>query len=258
MSRPTLSSVLPACLPLFLVPVLEGCRSCRIEYDAMRNTSFPQDQTVAGEVVSLESIFSKAGIGLVVVEDEDDIPRLGLPPLPGIPVDDTINDAELDNLEANHRTDPVAPEDRDCGWWIFQFTCTRHYLHGLVVDYFYEWADGTRRTNIMGVMWTPDRRAFANFFKNSTVSGDPGKYLRSAAHEIGHGFNLHHDDGDGATTIMNQTGVVGDNYVYEFSQTEKDHLKLHPVGCVWPAGGGQFEHCSTDHDSHVTQDCPGD
>ena len=34
------------------------------------------------------------------------------------------------------------------------------------------------------------------FYRNTAVSTNPAKYLRSAAHEIGHAYNLHHEDGD--------------------------------------------------------------
>ena len=100
-------------------------------------------------------------------------------------------------------------------------------------------------------MWTADnRRSFANFYRNTTVSGDAGKFLRSAAHEIGHAFNLHHEDGDGSTDIMNQTGVVGSTYVYDFvAAASTDHLANHDKACVWP-GQSHFAATHTSHADH--------
>ena len=78
------------------------------------------------------------------------------------------------------------------------------------------------------------RRAFANFYKNTTLNSDNAKYLRSSAHELGHAFNMSHCDGDGSTTIMNQTGVVGNSFDYEFSASSLDHLQNHDKDAVWP------------------------
>lgn len=93
----------------------------------------------------------------------------------------------------------------------------------------------------MGLMYdSANRSAFANFYKHNTVSGNNAKYLRSTAHEIGHAFNLAHCDGDGSTTIMNQTRVVGNTFTYEFSSESLEHLQDHPKEFVWP-GISPFE-----------------
>jgi hypothetical protein len=228
-----------------ILPLL-GCVTTHLEYDKMSGTSFPPEQTVDGDTVTLSSIYAKAGKLLVVDENDTEIAALA---------GDSISDAELDSVEADNRSSPVDPSSRSCGFWIFRGTCTTYYLYGIVVNHFGEDSAGNKSTSLLGRMWTTgNRRAFVNFYKNSTVSGDGGKYLRSAAHEIGHGFNLHHEDGDGVKTIMNQTGVVGDSYVYEFSSTSLNHLKNHPAHCVFP-GTGTFLSCVPDHEDHVTEDC---
>lgn len=223
-----------------------GCAHCRLEYDRMAGTVFPQAQTVGGDTVDLESVYADSGMALDVQEDDTSIAALS---------GDSIRESELDTLETANRDGPLGPETYSCGFWVFEGTCTRYHLYGIVVDHYYEYDSGVVGKGIMGIMWTGDRRAFANFYKNSTVSSNAGKYLRSAAHEIGHAFNLHHEDGDGSTTIMNQTKVVGSSYVYEFSSTSLDHLSDHPDTCKWPGAGGTFYHCSTDHPPHVVQDC---
>jgi hypothetical protein len=223
----------------------------------MTGTAFPPAQTVSGKTVTLESIFATVPLVLKVDEDTTNIAPLTGPANPADPFQyDYITEAELDTVEAANRTSPVGPDTWSCGFWIFSGTCRKYYIYGLVVDHYYEQSNGTRRTGVMGIMWTSDCSSFANFYKNSTINSDGGKYLRSAAHELGHAFNLHHGDGDGSTTIMNQTGTVGNSYVYEFSSDSKAHLKDHPRPCRSP-GVATFGSVNTVHTDHgwTTADC---
>jgi hypothetical protein len=232
------------CAAIFFCAI--GCTTTQLEYDRMTSTAFPPNQTVDGETVTLECIYLEAGKLLIVNEDDTSIAALA---------GDTISDAELETIEIANRSSPVEVFERPCGFWIFRGTCRTYYAYGIVVNHFGEDSAGNKSTSLMGRMFTSDnRRAFANFYKNSTVSGNGGKYLRSAAHELGHAFNLHHEDGDGSSTIMNQTGVVGDDYVYAFSATSRNHLDNHPAHCVFP-GMGRFLSCVPDHPDHVTEDC---
>jgi hypothetical protein len=215
--------------------LLSACDTNRLEYDRMTGTAFPQAQTVAGATVTLNSIYAKAGFVLDVQEDTTSIPALP---------HDFISEAELDALEAAYRSTPVEPDRWYCSWWIFRFTCQRYYLWGVVVNHYYKDNAGVGDIHTMGRMWTQfntsgiNRRAFANFYKNATVAGDPGRYLRSTAHEIGHAFNLHHEDGaDEPQSLMNTTGSAGANYTYSFSANSMDHLKNHPTDCVRPGAG---------------------
>jgi hypothetical protein len=230
----------------------------RLEYDRMTGTAYPPAQTISGNTVNLGSIYGDAGYSLEVIEDDTNIQPLSGPADPADPNQyDYITEAELDTLEQAFRGAPVSPTTWSCGWWIFEGTCRRYYVYGLVVDHYYEFSSGARSTGIMGIMWTGgDRRAFSNFYKNSTIKTDGGKYLRSTAHEIGHAFNLHHQDGDGSTTIMNQTSVVGNSYVYDFSVNSQDHLDNHPSKCVRP-GTGAFGSVNTIHTAHgwTTANC---
>ena len=93
----------------------------------------------------------------------------------------------------------------------------------------------------MGLMFDPLlRSAFVNYYKNSTNSGSNDLYLRSTAHEIGHGFNLNHDDGDGVSTIMTRTGDIDLLlYIYEFSASSLDHLQNHIESAVYPGIGAR-------------------
>lgn len=241
---------LPYSIPVFIL-CLVGCTTYQVEYDRMTGTAYPPSQTIGGNTVDLSTIYGAENYLLVINEDTTNIQKLA-------GTGNCINEAELDAIETANRTAQVGPSSRPCGWWIFSGTCTDYNLYGVVVNHYYEEdaGAGACRTGVMGLMWTDNRRAFANFYSNTTVSGDNGKYLRSTAHEIGHAFNLHHEDGDGSTTIMNQTGTVGDTYNYNFTAASKNHLKDHPERCVRP-GVGTFGSINTLHDDHTwtTEDC---
>jgi hypothetical protein len=250
--------------PLLLATLalaLTGCASVQLEYDRMTGTAFPPEQTVNGEKVNLQTIYASEGYILRVQEDQTNIAALTGPANPADPNQyDFITEAELDTLEQANRSVPVAPTSFICfDRAFFPVWCTRYYLYGIVANHFYEDNDGTRRQGILGIMWaTTNRRAFANFYRNTTVNSDGAKYLRSTAHEIGHAFDLHHPDGDGSTDIMNQTGVVGNNYVFRFvAAASKNHLKDHDKKCVWP-GLSVFGAVHDGHTDHkiTTAKCP--
>ena len=230
-----------------------ACTSTSIEYDRMTGTAFPQAQTVNGAAVTLSSIYAADGYLLNVGEDQTNIAALTGPNNPNDPNQyDFITEAELDTLERANRAAPVASSRFICfNFGIVPSYCTQYHIWGVVVNHFYEDNDGVRSRGTMGIMWaTNNRRAFANFYRNTTVSGDAGKYLRSTAHEIGHAFNLHHEDANGTTDLMNQTGVVGNTYVYDFvAAASTTHLADHDRACVWP-GQSTFAATHTNHTNH--------
>lgn len=230
-----------------------ACTSARIEYDRMTGTQFPTQQTRNGSTFTLSSIYGAEGYLLGVSEDETNIAALTGPANPNDPTQyEWITEAELDALETGHRTSAVGSRRFLCwNWGIVPSYCTEYHLYGIVVNHKYEDPGGVRRPTILGIMWTTDnRRSFAGFWQNSTVSSDGGKYLRSTAHEVGHAFGLHHEDGDGSTDIMNQTGVVGNSYVYDFAAAAStNHLGTHDKGCVWP-GLSAFAATHTNHTDH--------
>jgi hypothetical protein len=247
-----------------------------LEFDRMTGTAFPTAQERGGKRHDLRSIYlDGAGVVLMVNEDETGIAPLVGPRLdPLEPPREYISPAELDNLARAHRASPVASRTVACVPSATDdsavpaepadpaapaepaesadgvATCTQYFVYGLVVDHWLEDAFGPSE-GTLGIMWdTTNRSQFAMFYRNDVVSQDAGKYLRSTAHEIGHAFNLHHEDGDGRSTIMNQTWVVGDNYAYEFSATERAHLRDHaPRSCSRP-GGGSFYSVEVAHAIH--------
>jgi hypothetical protein len=219
----------------------------------MAGTQFPAQQSRNGSNFTLSSIYAAEGYLFVVREDETDIAALTGPANPSDPTQyEWITESELDALETAHRSSSVGKRSFICFTrGIVPTYCTEHQLYGVVVDHKYEDPSGVRRASILGIMWTADnRRAFAGFWKNSTVSSDGGKYLRSTAHEIGHAFGLHHEDGNGSTDVMNQTGVVGNAYVFDFvAAASTDHFTRHDKGCVWPSLSA-FAATHTDHPDH--------
>ena len=228
---------------------LTGCVSAELEYDRMTGTAFPQPETVDGREVTLTSIYLQGNLLLGVDEDDTDIAPLTGPPNPMDPNQyDYITTAEIETLELANRQSGIAEDSWPCSFWIFEGTCTRYHVYGIVVDHYQEEDDGTRDENAMGWMYAPgDRSAFVNYYKHSVNNSDNGKYLRSTAHEVGHAFNTNHCDGDGSTTIMNTTGTVGDVYTYEFSATSLDHLQDHDRDSVWPGIGSRDYACPHVH-----------
>lgn len=221
---------------------LIGCTTARIEYDRMTGTQYPQPETVSSDEVNLTTIYWQGERLVSVDENTTNIAPLTGPANPLDPNQyDYINLAELETVETANRRDPIGSTTFSCGY-LNAYTCTRYHLYGVVVNHYWEGSCGTacRNTGLLGLMYagasgaTNDRSAFASFWKNSTVNSDNAKYLRSTAHEVGHGFNLNHCDGDGSLTIMNQTGVVGNTFNYEFSATSLDHLQNHADSEVWP------------------------
>jgi len=199
--------------------------------------------------VTLTSIYLQGNILLAVMYDGTTIAALTGPPDPSDPNQyDYITPAELETVELANRSSSVGKDEWPCNWWVLKFTCTRYHVYGIVVNHFSESNAGVRDNSTMGLMYTSgNRRSFANFFRHTTNSTNNAKFLRSTAHEIGHAFNLNHCDGDGATTIMNQTSVVGDNFVYEFSAASLDHLQNHDKNVVWPGIGTRHYACPHVH-----------
>jgi hypothetical protein len=78
-----------------LSSLLVSCVS--LEFDRMTGTTFPPQHMVNGQPVTLETIYSDAGIKLNVEEDDTTIQPLN------IAEDDCISDAELATLENRHR-----------------------------------------------------------------------------------------------------------------------------------------------------------
>lgn len=103
---------------------------------------------------------------------------------------------------------------------------------------------------VYGMLWdTADRQGLAVFVADLPADQN---YLRTQIHEMGHGFNLTHCEGDSVftqdaagdwqlqtagTTLMNQSWAVANDWTYEFGADSRDHLTNHPVNEVEPGPG---------------------
>lgn len=238
-------------IPMVLVALLatSACTTARLEYDRMTGTVFPQPATRNGTNYTLGTIYVQGSILLAVIEDDTAIAPLTGPANPADPNQyDYITEAEIDTVTMANRSSPVNGREWPCGWWIFNGTCREYNVWGLVANHFAENDDGTRDTGALGLMIDSALRSgFVNYYRNTTVNSDNPRYLRSTAHEIGHSFNLNHCDGDGSTTIMNQTGTITADWVFEFSAASLDHLQNHVKTAVWPGIGARNYACPHVH-----------
>ena len=250
-TKPLACLIRRACIPLFIL-LITGCTTTYVEFDRMTGTAFPQPQTVSGSTVSIQSVYADAGKLVVVEEDDTNIPVIN---------DNSgsqkqcITNSELDSLMTANRGVQTAPASFSCGFWIFSGTCTRYHAYGIVTDHYATYTSGSCKTSVIGRMWeASNRSAFAMFYKNSVPPGDAERYLIASMHELGHAFNLHHQDSDGSRSIM--TGIIDSTYDFDFSSLSETHLKDHPDQCVYP-GTGSFYSVHTSHTNHsyVTQDC---
>jgi hypothetical protein len=97
---------------------------------------------------------------------------------------------------------------------------------------------------------TAERRLGFAAFRNAFGSFErEQRYLRTSIHEAGHAFNLLHSDGDGSTTIMNQTGSLSTSWTYNFSGISSTHLSTHTLNAVRPGGEafGSSRSCNSLH-----------
>lgn len=163
-----------------------------------------------------------------------------------------FTDGELDTLQAAHRQVPVDPTSSQVlipnfGGW--SYTCIRHYVHCMIVDGW--WQDdetGEVVKNTPGGVYNSIRSTIFIFHRNETVLSDKVKYFRTVAHELGHTFNLHHEDADKGVTLMAQTKTLEPSqWTFEFSATSAGHLTSHPAECVWP-GPLSVLYIAPDHD----------
>lgn len=240
-----------ACVPLSFL-LITACTTTHVEFDRMTGTAFPQDQSIGGSTVSIQSVYLDAGKLVVVEEDDTNIAVIN---------DATgsqkqcVTNAELDSLMTANRGTQIAPASFSCGVGIFNGTCTRYHAYGIVVDHYATYSSGSCKTSVIGRMWqSGDRSGFAMFYKNSVPTGNAEQYLLASIHELGHAFNLHHEDSDGTRSIM--TGTIDSTYDFDFTTQSKTHLDDHPDQCVYP-GTGSFYSVHTSHANHsyVTQDC---
>lgn len=241
---------LAMCLKLFQMPIslkdiIKKCnqpgfipRTAFLEIDMMQGTAFPPDEHLfENRLHTLQDIFLQAGIVLDIRLDENNVPDLSGP-------DGTYTDAELDNLVLAHRNPNFrATLNKMSAYLIVATQNDRHDL-GVLIN-------------------TRLRLGCAVFHNEALINTDDLAFLRTTAHEVGHQFNLHHEDGatyneNGITklSIMNQTRVIQDSSSgwpngvgLTFRENERKHLSSHQKRYVEPAVfGAVFYKCNAEHE----------
>ena len=226
------------CLFLTGCLLFSSCTSAILEFDRMAGTAFPNPETVGADTFDLPSIYEAGDIELTVSEDDTNI-------VPLVAGADFITDAEVDAAVLAFRDMPVGVTETDL--WLG--TNELYHVYGIIVDYDRELADGTQDTSTIARMYDPDLRSgFVSYYSHS-YSQSNDTHLRTTAHEVGHAFNLNHEDGDYATTIMTRSSDLDwvNGWGYSFSAASLDHLQNHDPSAVWPGIGPRHY---TDHSQH--------
>jgi hypothetical protein len=206
-------------------------RNALFRIDKLEGREFPPvNVELDGDEYNLERIYNDAGVAVNITKGDTDIPDLKGP-------NSSYSVAELDGLMAQFRKEPDV-QDRMFAWLVI----VTHYSDD---------------DNILGIMFdSAERKGTAVFQDQQMIRTDPRAYLRTSAHELGHQFNLHHEDGEtyeenGITkyTIMNQTRLISPwpaAIGFKFGGHERSHLSTHPIEDVRP-GGGAFYVCNSEH-----------
>ena len=228
--------------PISLKDIIAKCnepghvhRTAFLEIDMMTGTAFPPDQLLfENRIHTFQDIFLRDGIILDVRVDENNVPDFS-------DTNGTYSDGELDNLMGAHRN----PAFQQSGnkWSAYLVVITQD--------------DGMNR----GIMWDTQRRRGCAVC-HTVIGTDSLQFFRTSAHEIGHEFNLHHEDvatySEGGFTklsIMSPTNDIisspngwPNGVGLTFGEHGRTHLSGHPVNNVRP-GGSTFNNCNQEHQS---------
>ena len=220
-----------------------------LEMDAMTGVTFNGSNqwpsfsaTAPGSTTprSLQSIYSEVGIDLTVDQAATRFndPRSVLSFRRGEP----FNDNELHQLlTQNVGVDPAVSVPASM-WHIRTFFVPQYQTSG-VLGIMYE---APQQVGGAG----EGRDGLAMFM--NTIGNDNLRLLRTMAHELGHAFNLLHEDGDdgvpydgiaNGTTIMNQTRALTSNWVYEWNYKSLNHFYSHPLVRLQTNSTYEFGEC---------------
>jgi hypothetical protein len=212
-------------------------RECILEVNRMKNTKLPSLVTIDSITYNLYKIYEDIGIKFLVDDIEINSP----------PGDDNVYSLEeLENVmvKNSHRT---------------FHSNGKPYAYLLICNGMASDDAGLPNPTGLGVMFSRYREGTAVFYGNSRIQNNPSFFLRTTVHELGHQFNLHHDDatskiisGIRKFSIMNQTGTIQNSpalpddpqvvdnpidYIgFFFGDLESNHLRNHPSEFVNPGG----------------------
>ena len=214
-----------------------------LELDRMTDAKYPQSHTISGVDSWLPDIYKTGDVSLSVdttennidllTEDfdlEDDIPSTG----------SAISLAEISSFFYRFRDTEIGAKCLVSRWGIFRRIETRYHVWGLILNHTLQ-----GDSNKLGLMWDDNHRsAFVIFYAHPDLRNNDKRLLQTTAHELGHTFNLHHEDGS-SPSIMAQ-GVTLPSLRF-LTDTSKKHLKEHPAIYKYP-GTGAFALVSSMHE----------
>lgn len=211
------------------IALLVGCNTVKVELDRMPGAEFPPSNVSpsgggSGDSLTLGSLFASAteGRGVEVEEDDTNVPEM-------FPADYCIRSSDIEALVLAFRDDPTTATTSSC---FGIFTCTEHHVYGAIFNYVHGGSSGICDDGDGGVMVDQGKRGVFVMFKPAQGLHDAA-FLRATAHELGHTFNLHHEDGDPGTLMRTPLGQSG----FMLSARSQNHLDNHPEDKVWPSAG---------------------
>lgn len=219
------------------IALLVGCNTVKVELDRMPGAAFPPDKVSpsggSGSSVTLGSLFASAteGRGIEVEEDDTNVSEM-------FTANYCIRNSDIQALVLAFRDDPTTPTVSSC---FGGFTCTEHHVYGAIFNYVYGGSSGTCDGNKGGAMLDPASRGVFVMFRPALGLSDAA-FLRATAHELGHTFNLHHEDSDPGTLMRTPVGQSG----FVLSARSQSHLDTHPEDKVWP-NAGSFDDFTNAH-----------
>ena len=233
--------------PSFEGSVYEGARLLSYKFSMLWVSDFYRRaklelESVAGAAIpssagaeNFRSIYATAGWDLNVVNGDTNLP---IPT--GVSTTDPWSNAELHEFMLANRN-PATDLDKEWQLYYVSVPFDSGFISGIFGIMFDEIAD--------------QREGACNFIQNFTgVHNDDRAKLRSAVHEVGHGFNQLHPPFEGLpadNSIMSQTGDVRsiirasggtypDDIRFAFNEHNRHHLIHFPDVVVRP-GGEDFE-----------------
>jgi hypothetical protein len=214
-----------------------------LEVDRMANTAPLQiTQTLRNQRVSLVDIYRQAGVELRIVEGTRQIAW-----------QDTVRLADLHGLMTTNTTATANPDEIKVQMLVVSRDFEEPGTYGVMFDFGKDDANDA------------PRQGFAVFEGAHTqlAGGVTAEVLLTAAHELSHIFNLHHDDWEGSEYTKDAT-IEGYSYTdtvrWHLSKASIAHLSgtSCPVALIVPGAGGLPFGTITAQHRDLHQKYPGD
>jgi IPT/TIG domain len=209
-------------------------RRVLVELDKLAGVAWPSVEVFQnGAVNTTRRTYTAAGLLIDTRYDQDAVADPRAPAAAGT----AFSDADVLNFSDATQTLNNAQ---------YKLVAAEWYFHVSLLT-------SSTNANLLGRMFdVPNRQAMVVF---ATSAPSVANYLRTWMHEMGHGFNLTHCEGDAVpardpsgnvipftyttlgTTIMSQTAGLAANWTFNFSSAAQTHLTGHPLNEVQPGTG---------------------